>query len=165
MIKRIFIAIKVELSEEMTRILSSLRAGLKNENIKWTVQDNIHITLAFIGNADASQIEIIQSMLMERCSKSKKIELIIRDIGLFKNFSDPRVIWAGIEPSEDLVQMQRLIFNGLRVSDIMIEDRPFKPHLTLGRIKRINDKSNLRKLTEKFQNTEIPKNSSQRDWI
>jgi len=156
-LKRIFIAVKIESDETLLKLISSLKAGLSNDSIKWTNPDNIHITLAFLGDTEEEKIKIISSMLKEKCEGFGIFELIIKGSGVFKNLSDPRVIWIGIEPSEKLVQLNGFIMNGLKDAGIKIEDQHFKPHLTLGRIKYLNDKSVLKTLIDKYQKTEIQK--------
>jgi 2'-5' RNA ligase len=153
--KRIFIAIKVEAGETLCKVVSSLKSGLINEGIKWTRLDNIHLTLAFLGDTEDNMIEMISSKMKEKCEGSGKFELIIRGTGVFKNLSDPRVIWTGIEPSEKLTLLNNSIIHGLDESGIKIENRPFKPHLTLGRIKYLNNKVALKKLMDKYRDTKI----------
>jgi 2'-5' RNA ligase len=155
--KRIFIAIKVEAGETLFKIVSSLKSGLINEGIKWTSLDNIHLTLAFLGDTEENMTEIISSKMKERCEGSGNFELIIRGTGVFKNFSDPRVIWTGIEESEKLTQLNYTVVNGLNETNIKLANRPFKPHLTLGRIKYLNDKLALKTIIDKYQDIEIQK--------
>jgi len=153
--KRIFIAIKVEPGEALFKVVSSLKSGLINEGISWTRLDNIHITLAFLGDTEENMIKVISSKLKESCVGTGIFELNIRGIGVFKNLSDPRVIWTGIEPSEKLTLLNTSIIYGLDESGFKIENRPFKPHLTLGRIKYLNDKPALIRLMDKYHDAEI----------
>lgn len=155
--KRIFIAIKAEAGETILKMVSSLKSRLVNENIRWTSLDNIHITLAFLGDTEETLIKVISSKLKESCEGSGKFELTISGTGVFKNLSDPRIIWAGIGPSEKLIQLYSTVIDGLNEAGIKMEQRPFKPHLTLGRIKYLNDKLALKGLLNIYQNAEIQK--------
>jgi RNA 2',3'-cyclic 3'-phosphodiesterase len=155
--KRIFIAIKVETGETLKRMISSMKADLAGESIKWTDPDNIHITLAFMGDTEAKMIKAVSVILKEKCEGTGKFDLIIRGAGVFKNIRDPRVIWTGIDLSEKLIQLNLLIKEGLTTSGIIIENRPFKPHLTLGRIRTLRDKELLNKIIDEYQNKEIQK--------
>jgi 2'-5' RNA ligase len=56
--KRIFIAIKVTPEEFFLKMISALKTGLRDENIKWTDQDNIHLTLVFLGDTDDGMIKV-----------------------------------------------------------------------------------------------------------
>jgi 2'-5' RNA ligase len=155
--KRIFIAIKIVPEDRLLKLISSLRTGLNGERIKWTELENIHLTIAFLGDTEEEKIKSIQKMLIGKCKGFGQFELILRGTGLFRNISDPRVIWTGIAPSEDLVRLNNDIKNGLGEAGIPIEDRPFNPHLTLGRIKHVGDKSSLKTLLDKFSDIEIQK--------
>jgi RNA 2',3'-cyclic 3'-phosphodiesterase len=153
--KRVFIAIKVEAEDSLLRIISSLKSGLPKESVKWTSVENIHITLAFLGDTDENTIDSLISMLKKKCVSVNRFVLAIRGIGVFRNMSDPRIIWTGIEQSANLIMLNNLILEGLRDLNIRIEDRPFRPHLTLGRIKHSGDKEILKSVVERYQNTEI----------
>lgn len=153
--RRIFIALKVDPDETLIKMISSLKSGLGNENIKWTNPENIHVTLAFLGDTEEEMIKIISEMLKGACKGSGTFELIIKGSGIFKNMNDPRVIWTGIEPSHELKELNEVIVKGLKNAGIKIEERIFNPHLTLGRIKFIKDKNVLKALLEQYQNTEI----------
>jgi RNA 2',3'-cyclic 3'-phosphodiesterase len=153
--KRIFIALKVEAGPALLGMISSLKSGLQKDNIKWTSIDNIHITLAFLGDTQESLINDISIMLADKCGGYGKFNLTLKGCGLFRNLSDPRIIWTGIEPSDRLIQLNKSIMNGLKVLDIKMEDRPYNPHLTLGRIKHLNDKELLKALIDCFKNTEL----------
>ena len=155
--KRIFIAVKIEPGETLLKMISSLKAGLTNESIKWTIPENIHITLAFLGDTDERQIIKISSMLKDKCKGSGEFDLLIKGAGIFKNLSDPRVIWTGIEPSDSLINLFNSIKSGLSEEGVRLENRPFNPHLTLGRIKYLKDKELIKRLIEKYQNREIQK--------
>jgi 2'-5' RNA ligase len=155
--KRIFIAIKVEPDEILKKMISAFKKGLNEENIKWTSPDNIHITLVFLGDTEEKQIRIISDILKERCEGFGKFGLMIRGTGVFKNIDDPRVIWAGIEPSERFIQLHELIKSGLKIAGVLQEERRFKPHLTLGRIKHAKQITDLKKLFEIYGDVEIQK--------
>jgi len=156
-IKRIFIAVKVEAEEALSDIISALKSGLANENIRWTHPENIHITLAFLGDTEEKKTINISSMLKEKCGGSGKFELIIKGLGVFKNLGNPRVLWTGIEFLEKLSKLHSLIINGLRSEGFILEDRYFSPHLTIGRVKYLKDKTALKELIERYQNQKIQK--------
>lgn len=153
--KRIFIGLKVHAGDTLLKILSSFKEGLRKDNIKWTSIDNIHITLAFLGDTEEKKTKNISSMLKEVCGDTGKFELKLKGSGLFRKLKDPRIIWIGTEPSEKVLQLNNSIMKGLKELNIKMEDRPFNPHLTIGRIKHIYDKELLRTLIEKFQDSEI----------
>jgi RNA 2',3'-cyclic 3'-phosphodiesterase len=153
--KRTFIAVKVEPDEKLHKMISSFKSALKTETVKWTNPCNIHITLAFIGDTAEEKISVISKALKDICEGYGEFELIIKGSGVFKSINDPRVIWTGIEPCEKLNNLNKLIKNGLKTAGIRLEERPFKPHLTLGRIKQIKEMNNLKELVDKYSGIEI----------
>ena len=151
--KRIFIALKIESGEILLQALSLMKSALKNEYINWTKPENIHITLAFLGDTEEKQIVAISNMLHEKCKGFGKFKLALKGTGVFRNYNDPRILWIGIELSDNLQELFYVIINGLKSVDIVNEDRPFNPHLTLGRIKKISDKQVLESVVEQYQYT------------
>ena len=94
-------------------------------------------------------------MLAEKCGGYGKFSLTLKGCGLFRSLNDPRIIWTGTVPSDRLIQLNKSIMNGLKALNIKMEDRPYNPHLTLGRIKHLNGTDPLKSLVDRFQNIEI----------
>jgi len=153
--KRVFIAIKTESEGPVYKVITSLKSELRNEIIKWTDLDNLHITLLFLGKTEEEKLDIISSVLKEECYGFGHLEIIIRGIGLFKNLNEPRVIWAGIEPSERLNILNRNIANRFRNLGFYQGENYFKPHLTLGRIKTIVNRQDFKTIVDKYKATEL----------
>ena len=155
--KRIFIAIKIEPENNLLRIHSSLKAILGDEKINWVDPANIHLTLAFLGDTEEERIKVAAIMLKQKCSSFGEFDFNLSGTGVFKDFSDPRVIWIGIENSEKLVELHDAIKTGLDDTGFKTEDRPFRPHITIGRIKFIKNINALKEVIERYRNTDIQK--------
>jgi RNA 2',3'-cyclic 3'-phosphodiesterase len=155
--KRVFVAIKVDPGEYLTKWISSLHKALEKESIKWTEAENLHITLAFLGDTEESVIKKLSIALKKRCEGSGKFELTLRGAGVFKSLKDPRVIWTGIDSSEKLTALNLLVHYSLEDSGIESENRPFMPHLTLGRIRSLSPNSGLDELIQKNKAVELQK--------
>jgi RNA 2',3'-cyclic 3'-phosphodiesterase len=155
--KRIFIAVKVNPEETFLKMISYFKSVLNSENIKWINPENIHITLAFLGDTEDELIKDISSMLNKVCGNSGYFDLTIRGTGVFRNINDPRIIWTNIDHSEKINALTDKILTGLANLNIKLEDKPFKPHITIGRMKHLNNKGTFKKLTEQYQNTELQK--------
>ena len=153
--KRIFIGIKVEPEGILLRMISSLKAVLANEKIKWVDPANIHITLAFLGDTEEERIKAVSILLSNICSDYDRFRFHISGAGLFKSYQNPRVIWAGIENADELSGINERIVKGLRDTGFYLEERPFSPHITLGRIKYVKDKSLLRETLERYSDTDF----------
>lgn len=149
--KRTFIAFRVEAGQEIMDCLGKLRRSLKEEKIKWTDPDSMHITLTFIGDTEELQ-EIEIGRIMERyvplCTPP---EMVIKGMGVFPGISKPRVIWLGMNPVPELEDLKMKIDRDLALAGLPVEKREFRPHLTLGRIKRMNDQLRLADLVGEYQ--------------
>jgi 2'-5' RNA ligase len=155
--KRIFIAIKIEPDADLLRMISLLRSLLANDKITWVDPSNIHLTLAFLGDTDEEKIKVAGIAVNQSCSGFGEFSFRLSGTGVFKNFSDPRVIWTGIGESGKLIRLNDLMMTRLKDTGFRIEDRPFRPHITLGRIKFIKDPDILKTALEKYRYTDFQK--------
>jgi RNA 2',3'-cyclic 3'-phosphodiesterase len=153
--KRIFIAVKIDAGAGLLDMISDMKQTLRDEKIKWTETENFHITIAFLGETVDDKVKAVSRMLKDVSEGSGAFEMLIKGAGVFKSFNDPRVLWTTIEPSEKLTGLYGAVMPGLRNIGIELEERAFRPHLTLGRIKRINDIDRFKILIMKYMNTEL----------
>ncbi|MGI6337765.1 MAG: RNA 2',3'-cyclic phosphodiesterase [Bacteroidales bacterium] len=153
--KRLFIAVNITPEPELSEIFSKFRNVLAHERIKWTDASNMHITLAFLGDTEEGRINSLLLMLKERCSGFGSFEFFIKGSGIFKDFRDPRVIWLGTAQTDKLTRLAGKLKCGLDEIGFPTEERQFRPHLTLGRIKSLKDSGSLRKLLEQYRDTDI----------
>ncbi len=137
--KRLFIAIKIELNERNRKFIKNLKSKFGNEKIKWVEFDNIHLTLKFLGETDVNLIPSIKNALKNVVAKFPEFSINLKGLGIFKNFSNPRVLWIGLEKSEILKEIFNEIENSMELIGFKKENRDFNPHVTLARIKRINN--------------------------
>lgn len=153
--KRIFIAIKIEAGMELHRMTANLKALLGNENIKWVDLQNIHVTLAFLGDTEEERIRSLAGVVKNRCTGFGDFEFTIAGTGVFRNLRDPRVIWAGINSQEELIRLGELVISTLREEGFDLDEKPFRPHITLGRIKNIKDIQKLKLVMDKYRDVEL----------
>ena len=151
--KRTFIAVKIEIGEKLKEIISILRRELKNDSVKWVDPDNMHITLAFLGDTGDETIKKVSSVVTKSCSGFGDFTFTISGLGIFKSLNDPRVIWAGIAGYDKFTSLHTIIKNGLEETDFKTEDRQFNPHLTLGRIKFLQSTRQLEELINRYSKT------------
>jgi 2'-5' RNA ligase len=148
--KRTFIAVRIDPGEELRNAVSSLRSGLRKENIRWVDISNMHVTLAFIGDTDGPMVKRIGSMLKDDFAGYGNIDFRLTGFGVFRNFNDPRIIFTGIDNRDRLAGAHEIVKKSLERLYIKLEDRQFKPHLTIGRIKDLRDKNSLQNLIQKY---------------
>lgn len=158
--KRTFIAVKIKPKDKLLKTYTKLKNELDNEKIKWVNSDNFHLTLFFLGDTSEEKIEEVKNQLSNIADQYAVFSVKLKGIGVFKNLNKPRVLWVGINQYEMLQNLKTLIDKEMTVLGFHAETREFKPHLTLARMKWINDKQKLSQLLEEyksefFQQTEI----------
>ncbi len=94
--------------------------------------DQIHITLRFIGEIEGSLLQDIKESLSSL--KVDSFSLAIRGVGHFPPRGQPRVIWAGLYPTDKLSRLKRKIDSNLQQCGIPSEQRKFSPHVSLARL-------------------------------
>ena len=134
---RAFLAI--EPPEEVLAAVTRLQEKLKGEiagKISWTRPQSNHLTLKFFGDIGSTDVEKIGTAVKIQLATVSSIVLKIEKIDVFPDLKRPRVIWAGTTGDiEKLTMLQNKLdvdFAGLGFPP---ENRPFRAHLTLGRIK------------------------------
>ncbi len=100
----------------------------KCESGCFTKKDNIHLTLAYIGETTqiGAVVEIMDAI------DSKAFEITLADGGAFKR-SGGDIYWLAVEKSPELVRLQKLLYRNLFRKGVIKEKNEFKPHLTVSR--------------------------------
>ncbi|MBI5217792.1 MAG: RNA 2',3'-cyclic phosphodiesterase [Bacteroidia bacterium] len=150
--KRLFIAVDIKFSEETKKIIYDIFQQLSPAlRAKWVNPDNAHITLKFLGDTDENKIETIASLLKNVAEENQCCDIEITRLGVFKNMKSPSVLWIGVSNGEALKQLSEKINDLLEKACIEKETKPFRAHLTIGRIKQVNNFDTLKKIIEKYQ--------------
>lgn len=126
---RLFIAI--ELPTEVKKSLGRLRIEIPGA--RWVPPEQIHLTLAFVGDQDAD----MTARLIENLSSIHQPEfsLAFTVPGCFPDIRRPRVLWVGLEPEPLLARLAGRVREAALACGISLEERPFSPHITLARLK------------------------------
>ena len=112
--------------------------------MRWVNPEKIHLTLKFFGNIEESRIDPIFKSIEEPIRNTLPFSLKVQGVGAFPNLKNPRVIWMGlVDGREILVSFQKQIETQFEEIGFQSEDRPFHPHLTLGRMKSSRGKEEL----------------------
>ena len=135
---RLFVAL--DLRDDVRRALGDLMARVKPlcPDARWVRPEGMHITLKFIGHAvetgDTEKLDAVRTALAGVRS-GRPVEMRFRGVGFFPNASRPRVMWCGVQASENLAPLAADIDKVLEPLGILKEDRAYVPHLTLARFK------------------------------
>lgn len=135
---RTFIAI--ELPQAVLEAIGRAQDWLKQETpeglVRWVQPQGIHLTLKFLGDTPANQIITIGEALQAACAGHSPFMLSIGGLGCFPDLKRPRVVWVGVaEPGGHLKRLQGAVERAISPLGFPTENRPFSPHLTLGRVK------------------------------
>jgi 2'-5' RNA ligase len=133
---RTFIA--VELTPELKAGLQDLIRRLKGKggDVKWAGAHGLHLTLKFLGEISAEEARTVEAVLRTVAGRHAAFPLEVKGTGVFPpEAKNPRVLWTAIEAGEALAALQRDLELELEKAGFPREERPFRPHLTLGRVK------------------------------
>jgi 2'-5' RNA ligase len=107
--------------------------------ITWVLPERLHLRLLFIGDVDATRTIAIEGAL-EPPFDLARLDAHLAGTGVFPQSGRPRVIWAGLSAGSDtLATLARLVSARLLSVGVPTDDRPFRPHLTLGRVREAAD--------------------------
>ena len=146
---RIFIGIKLNdlVLEKIEKFLKPFKKIVTP--LKWTKQENLHITLKFIGEVSPKQYSQIETLLNNADFNTGAIDLNITDCGKFGKGRDLNILWIGIDKNGKLEDIYNRMENTLEKAGIAKERRKFKPHITAARNKKpFNFKSFFKKIDE-----------------
>jgi 2'-5' RNA ligase len=102
--------------------------------VAWTAPKNLHITLDFLGDISPEGVAIVERSMRVVASGTGPFSLTANGGGAFPGTRNPRILWVGfLEPLELVRQLQQNMGNALSGAGFPREDRPFHPHITVGR--------------------------------
>lgn len=136
--KKIRTFLAIELPAEIKAELSKIQKRLKPkiEGVRWTRPEGIHLTLKFFGYLMGDDCRKISDAAKAGIEGVKPFTLELGTIGAFPGPTKPRVIWIGIGgQTKELIDLQKSLDRNFEQIGFSPEDRAFKPHLTLGRLK------------------------------
>ena len=149
---RSFLAI--ELPEAIRKRIEEIQRDLRslNSDVRWVSPEKIHLTLKFFGNIEESRVDTIAKSIEPLVGGTQPFSLEAKGMGAFPNIKNPRVIWMGlIDEKQVLVPLQKQLESTLATIGFQVEDRPFRPHLTLGRVNSSRGKDELIGRIEKYK--------------
>ncbi len=160
---RAFIA--VELPAEIRCVLAHLQSQLAaaRADVKWTEEDNLHITMRFLGEITEGQRQRLEALLREIAAQTNTIPIALTNVGAFPSMTSPRVLWVGIGEGssfalraserplrsvrgagqEALTNIAEEIERGVVSLGFEKEDHPFSAHVTLGRVRSPKNRAAL----------------------
>jgi 2'-5' RNA ligase len=147
----------IVLPEELKAKIAELQSELKREpvSVSWAKPENVHLTLKFLGDVEETQLEQVKEAVSQTAQAHARFELVVHGCGVFPNERDPRVLWVGLKDETGALQpLVQEIEDRLGAIGFAREERPFRAHLTIGRVR---SGRNARELARKLTATDFPR--------
>ncbi len=126
---RLFVAI--DLPEPQRRLLAAVRPDVPG--LRWVRPEQLHLTLAFLGEVQQETCAPLSRLLGQ--IRFAPFQLDFGTLGCFPPRGLPRVLWIGLQPQPQLLQLERAVNAAASSCGLALEARPFFPHITLARCK------------------------------
>lgn len=133
---RTFVAVLID--ENLKKVMAEVQSRVKKlaPDVKWVTPENFHITLKFLGNVVEDTLPEVTKAVEEAAQGFSSFDLAISGVGAFPNPARARVVWIGSGEGRDkLAQLASAVDNNLAKLGFEREDKPFKAHITIGRVK------------------------------
>jgi 2'-5' RNA ligase len=133
---RLFVAILLE--ERVRAALSKVqqRLGGACEGVRWVKPEQLHLTVKFLGDVEASAVTGISEAMAAAAAEAEPTSMTVSGAGCFPPRGDVRIVWAGAsDPSNHLNAAVESIHHALQRLGFKPERRRWSPHITIGRVK------------------------------
>jgi RNA 2',3'-cyclic 3'-phosphodiesterase len=127
---RLFVAIRPP--QEVRAPLIDLMEGVAGA--RWQSEDQLHLTLRFIGEVDGRLADDIDTAL--QAVRHPRFDIALSGLGVFDRRGYPAALWAGVSPHEPLKALHKKIDHALERAGLPPERRAYLPHITLARFGR-----------------------------
>jgi 2'-5' RNA ligase len=133
---RIFVAVLLSpaLLERVLEVRE--RLGEAAARLRWVAPENLHLTLRFLGALADAQVARVVEAAREAAAAASPFEITLAGMGAFPSGRAPRAVWVGVADGADrLVALAASLEAALRRRRLPPADRPFRPHLTVARVR------------------------------
>jgi 2'-5' RNA ligase len=130
---RTFIAVRIAESPALVDL--HRRLSRLDESLRPVPVDNLHVTLKFLGPTERKKLDGIAAVMRDVAARHSAHEIELCGLGAFPNARRPSVIWVGIHNGDALGSIAAALESELSPLGFTPEQRPFRPHLTVLRIK------------------------------
>ncbi len=147
----------IEFPEAERERIAEVAATLRDHRarVSWTASQNVHVTLSFLGDADETRVPDIAGAVERAVAGVAPFRLRIEGTGGFPTLARPRILWAGLDgETAALVGLQARIARELVAIGWPLDERPFKAHVTIGRVKNEREPA-VRACAEELERMEL----------
>jgi 2'-5' RNA ligase len=144
---RLFIGapITVECAEALRRTAGELAraAEAAGHPIRWVAPASYHVTLRFLGWTRPALEPALRDRVADALEGERELSFRVAGLGAFPRAEAARVLWAGIEDGGGLARIAAALEEAVIELGFVAEKRPFHPHITLGRVRKVADLGGL----------------------
>ena len=136
---RTFVAVALppEAVRALEGLVDRLRLLPEGQACRWSAAETIHLTLKFLGDVPDARLPAVYAAVDRACAGATPFSVEIRGLGCFPNPRRPSIVWTGLEdPAGRLAALAEEVDRALAAEGFPRETRPFRPHLTIGRVRR-----------------------------
>ena len=136
---RLFCAVELpaEVRKQLEEHILKLRKAVPDVAASWSRVENIHLTLKFFGNVALDRIPAISAPASRAVGEFSSFPIGIGTTGVFPRPSRAQVLWIGVsDPSGKLSALQARLENECAAEGFPKENRAYRPHLTIARIRK-----------------------------
>jgi len=151
---RVFVAIELPslVRKSLSDHINRLRQTLPDVHASWSHEENLHLTLKFLGKTPVAKVEALSQATQQAALMTEPFDLIVADCGAFPPRGQPRVLWIGIEdPTEKLTALHHALEDKCAKAGFAREERPFHPHLTIARVRKPKGSRRLAELHRELE--------------
>lgn len=141
-----FLAVDIPRSPALDAFAADLRKA--SSSLKVVGTDQLHLTVKFLGDVDEGLVPDIVAAIREAISGVPPLEIRVRGTGAFPGLSGMKVIWVRVEGAEPIAKIAEQLEVSLERIGFPRERRPWKPHVTLARVKGNRDLDVVRSILE-----------------
>ncbi len=136
---RTFIAIPVssKIRLAVIDIVDKFSVAGKATTVRWVKPEHLHLTLSFLGEMAEEMVDPILNIMEEVAQRYEPFKVLVGGLGGFPSLQCSTVIWLGVsdDDSGSLFRIAGSLKDRLRNLGFAMDNRSFKPHITIGRCK------------------------------
>lgn len=132
---RLFMAVPLPSEAAHAAVETMRRLKAAGWPVRWVGEDGLHLTIKFFGEVTRDRVDTLVELLERATRGMAPVAVSLTGLGCFPSTARPRVLFVDAEAESGLELLQDRIERGAEQLGFPPEGRPFRPHVTLGRVR------------------------------
>lgn len=152
---RLFVAINF--SQSIRDRIWEATGSLRNEAfpVRWVDPQLLHLTIKFVGSVRPDHVPALKTAVTGLASRTCRFSMSITGVGGFPTPKEPHTIWLGCEGVPTLELLQHDVERECAALGFPLEGRPFRPHITLGRVRKGTARRQLQGIDREMERVDL----------